>query len=257
MGAVDLVCQVASPGNVARGLQRVGRAGHLVGQKSEGPLDPQARRADLLEQAVLAREMAAGRIEAHPRADQLPGRPGPAAGGHGGDGHTGRCRSFYRLVRQRTLTATCRRRRSRPTLEMISGGRFIRAQVASGQIAEERTPVTAGPALGRAGAALQPRMSWDRVHNRSARPAGQPADGPGQRRHHPRHGPVCRLPAGGVRWASWMRSSSTNAGSATPSCSAPIPGGWSSRGRPRDCQSRRGGTSPDSLLARRTGRPQL
>ncbi len=63
MGAVDLVCQVESPGNIARGLQRVGRAGHLVGQKSKGRLIPKTR-ADLLEQAVLAREMAAGRVEA-------------------------------------------------------------------------------------------------------------------------------------------------------------------------------------------------
>src|SRR5439155_26551266 len=62
MGAVDLVCQVESPGNVARGLQRVGRAGHLVGQKSKGRLIPKTT-ADLLEQAVLAREMAAGRVE--------------------------------------------------------------------------------------------------------------------------------------------------------------------------------------------------
>src|SRR5204862_5210019 len=61
MGAVDLVMQVESPGNVARGLQRVGRAGHLVGQRSKGRLVPKTL-ADLLEQAVLAREMAAGRV---------------------------------------------------------------------------------------------------------------------------------------------------------------------------------------------------
>src|SRR5262245_37485275 len=63
MGAVDLVCQVESPGNVARALQRVGRAGHLVGQTSKGRLIPKTL-GDLLEQAVLAREMAAGRVEA-------------------------------------------------------------------------------------------------------------------------------------------------------------------------------------------------
>jgi ATP-dependent helicase Lhr and Lhr-like helicase len=62
MGAVDLVCQVASPGNVARALQRVGRAGHLVGQESKGRLIPRMP-SDLLEQAVLAREMARGCVE--------------------------------------------------------------------------------------------------------------------------------------------------------------------------------------------------
>src|SRR5439155_3707973 len=49
MGAVDLVCQVESPGSVARGLQRVGRAGHLVGQSSKGRLIPKTA-ADLVEQ---------------------------------------------------------------------------------------------------------------------------------------------------------------------------------------------------------------
>ena len=34
MGAIDLVCQVESPGSVARGLQRIGRAGHQVGEPS-------------------------------------------------------------------------------------------------------------------------------------------------------------------------------------------------------------------------------
>ena len=62
MGAVDLVCQVESPGNIARALQRVGRAGHLVGQRSKGRLIPKMP-GDLLEQAVLAREMTAGNVE--------------------------------------------------------------------------------------------------------------------------------------------------------------------------------------------------
>jgi ATP-dependent Lhr-like helicase len=62
MGAVDLVCQVESPGNVARALQRVGRAGHLVGQSTKGRLIPKTL-PDLLNQAVLAAEMIAGRVE--------------------------------------------------------------------------------------------------------------------------------------------------------------------------------------------------
>jgi ATP-dependent Lhr-like helicase len=62
MGAVDLVLQVESPGNVARALQRVGRAGHLVGHASKGRLIAKTT-ADLLEQAVLAHEMAAGAVE--------------------------------------------------------------------------------------------------------------------------------------------------------------------------------------------------
>ncbi|MFM1790813.1 MAG: hypothetical protein RLZZ526_1140, partial [Actinomycetota bacterium] len=43
MGAVDLVIQVESPGAVSRGLQRIGRAGHTVGEPSNGPSDPQPR----------------------------------------------------------------------------------------------------------------------------------------------------------------------------------------------------------------------
>ena len=51
MGAVELVCQVESPGNIARALQRIGRAGHLVGQTSKGRLISKSP-GDLLEQAV-------------------------------------------------------------------------------------------------------------------------------------------------------------------------------------------------------------
>ncbi|MEQ1787687.1 MAG: DEAD/DEAH box helicase, partial [Acidimicrobiales bacterium] len=50
MGAVDLVIQVESPGAVATGLQRIGRAGHQVGAPSRGKLFPK-HRADLLEAA--------------------------------------------------------------------------------------------------------------------------------------------------------------------------------------------------------------
>jgi ATP-dependent Lhr-like helicase len=62
MGAVDLVIQVESPKSVARGLQRIGRAGHSVGDVSRGRIFPKFR-ADLLECAVVARRMRDGAIE--------------------------------------------------------------------------------------------------------------------------------------------------------------------------------------------------
>jgi ATP-dependent Lhr-like helicase len=62
MGAVDLVIQVESPTSVARGLQRVGRAGHQVGAPSKGVIFPKYR-GDLLECAVVTERMHAGAIE--------------------------------------------------------------------------------------------------------------------------------------------------------------------------------------------------
>ena len=62
MGAVDLVIQVESPLSVARGLQRVGRAGHRVGEPSRGVIFPKYR-GDLLEVAVVTRRMRDGAIE--------------------------------------------------------------------------------------------------------------------------------------------------------------------------------------------------
>jgi ATP-dependent helicase Lhr and Lhr-like helicase len=62
MGAVDLVLQIESPKSVARGLQRIGRAGHGVGEVSRGRIFPKFR-GDLLECAVLARRMREGAIE--------------------------------------------------------------------------------------------------------------------------------------------------------------------------------------------------
>jgi ATP-dependent Lhr-like helicase len=62
MGAVDLVILVESPTSVASGLQRVGRAGHHVGEPSKGVLFPKFR-GDLLEAAVVVRRMHEGAIE--------------------------------------------------------------------------------------------------------------------------------------------------------------------------------------------------
>jgi ATP-dependent Lhr-like helicase len=62
MGRCDLVLQVESPKSVARGLQRVGRAGHGVGEVSRGRFFPKFR-GDLLECAVVCKLMRAGAIE--------------------------------------------------------------------------------------------------------------------------------------------------------------------------------------------------
>jgi ATP-dependent Lhr-like helicase len=63
MGEVDLVVQVESPPSVASGLQRVGRAGHQVGEISRGVLFPK-HRADLIHTAVVSERMVEGAIEA-------------------------------------------------------------------------------------------------------------------------------------------------------------------------------------------------
>jgi len=62
IGHLDLVCQVESPKSVAAGLQRVGRAGHLLGLTSKGRLFA-VNRDDLVEMAVLARAMLNGELE--------------------------------------------------------------------------------------------------------------------------------------------------------------------------------------------------
>ncbi|WP_280440700.1 ATP-dependent helicase [Nocardia brasiliensis] len=70
MGAVDLVVQVEAPPSVASGLQRVGRAGHQVGEISRGVLFPK-HRTDVIHCAVAAQRMTTGQIEAI----QIPAHP--------------------------------------------------------------------------------------------------------------------------------------------------------------------------------------
>jgi ATP-dependent Lhr-like helicase len=166
MGAVDLVCQVESPGNVARALQRVGRAGHLVGQRSKGRLIPKTP-SDLLEQAVLAREMAAGRVEEirvpinclDVLAQQL------IACAAVDDWNI---TDLYTLIRRAYPYRDLSPHAFETTLEMISG------RYQFDEIRKEKSPLTPPPLGGEeqgvrgktSMAAFQPRVSWDRVHNR-------------------------------------------------------------------------------------------
>ena len=62
MGLVDLVLQVEAPPSVASGIQRIGRAGHSVGEVSHGVVIPKFR-GDLLESAAVVEGMLEGRIE--------------------------------------------------------------------------------------------------------------------------------------------------------------------------------------------------
>jgi ATP-dependent Lhr-like helicase len=169
MGAVDLVCQVESPGSVARGLQRVGRAGHVVGQKSKGRLIPKIS-SDLLEQAVLAREMAAGHVEEirvpTNCLDVLAQQVVAMVAVESWD-----VPALFQVVRRadpfRELTAQA----FDAVLEMVTGRyRFPKSEPAPTTSGAEIPP---GPPVHRPGrmpgltlGALQPRISWDRVHNR-------------------------------------------------------------------------------------------
>ncbi len=62
MGAIDLVVQVEAPTSVSSGLQRIGRAGHRVGEPSKGRIFPKFRH-DLLVAAAVAERMYGGLVE--------------------------------------------------------------------------------------------------------------------------------------------------------------------------------------------------
>ena len=62
MGAIDLVIQIEAPPSVASGLQRIGRAGHSIGQVSEGMIFPKYR-GDLVACAAVTAAMRQGKVE--------------------------------------------------------------------------------------------------------------------------------------------------------------------------------------------------
>ena len=62
IGSIDLVCQIGSPKSVAKGLQRIGRSGHGMGQTAKGRLLV-FDQDDLVECAVLCRAAHRGNID--------------------------------------------------------------------------------------------------------------------------------------------------------------------------------------------------
>jgi ATP-dependent Lhr-like helicase len=149
MGAVDLVVQVESPPSVASGLQRVGRAGHQVGEVSRGVIFPK-HRADLVQTAVTVQRMQAGQIEAlrvptNPL-DVLAQQVVAAVAIEAWD-----VDALYSLVRRAASFATLPRSAYDATLDLLAG------RYPSDEFAE-----------------LRPRVVWDRVaRTLTGRPGAQ------------------------------------------------------------------------------------
>ena len=233
MGAVDLVIQVESPLSVARGLQRVGRAGHRVGEPSRGVIFPKYR-GDLLEAAVVTRLMHEGAIEP----TVVPRNP-------------------LDVLAQQLVAMTARPR--------LAGRRALRARAPRGELrgagprrlrgdaGHARRPVpgrrvrgaAAAPRLGPRGghgrrrAAMRARWRSPRAarsptaaSSRSSSPTTRRPDGRG-----PGRAPGRRAAAAGAS-ASWTRRWSTRRARARSSCWAPAPGA-SSPSSTTACSSRR------------------
>ena len=138
MGAVDLVVQIEAPPSIASGMQRIGRAGHAVGEPSRGILFPKYR-GDLLAAAAATARMQEGKVEetTYPRnpldvlAQQIVAIAASAPT---------RVDDLYRLVRGAAPFADLPRSSFEGVLDMLSG------RYPSDEFAE-----------------LRPRITWDRV----------------------------------------------------------------------------------------------
>ena len=119
MGAVDLVIQVEAPPSVASGLQRVGRAGHQVGEISHGVLLPK-HRTDLISCAVSVQRMRRGEIESM----RVPANPLDVLAQH----TVAACAleplnadEWFDTVRRSAVFATLPRSAFEATLDLLSG----------------------------------------------------------------------------------------------------------------------------------------
>ncbi|MGD9695078.1 MAG: DEAD/DEAH box helicase [Thermoleophilia bacterium] len=138
MGAVDLVIQVESPRSVARGLQRIGRAGHQVGAPSRGRVFPKYR-GDLLECAAVVQRMAAGAIE-ETRVPRLP----------------------LDVLAQQIVAATAVESMTVDELEAMARGTYPFAELSREQL-EGVLDMLAGRYPSDEFAELRPRVVWDRA----------------------------------------------------------------------------------------------
>ena len=119
MGSVDLVVQVGAPPSVASGLQRVGRAGHQVGEISQGVLFPK-HRTDVIGCAVSVQRMIAGEIETM----RIPANPLDVLAQH----TVAACAlepvnadAWFDIVRRSAPFATLPRSAYEATLDLLSG----------------------------------------------------------------------------------------------------------------------------------------
>jgi ATP-dependent helicase Lhr and Lhr-like helicase len=141
MGAVDLVIQIEAPPSVASGMQRIGRAGHQVGEASRGIIFPKYR-GDLVACATVTRAMRDGRIETtrYPRnpLDVLAQQVVAMVALENWDAD-----DLFGVIRRAAPFATLGREAFDGILDMLSG------RYPSDEFAE-----------------LRPRITWDRIHSR-------------------------------------------------------------------------------------------
>ena len=145
VGTVDLAVQVESPHSVTRGLQRIGRAGHLYGAESRGVILPKTR-ADLLEAAVTARAVLSGDIEPvrlpHAPLDVLAQTVAAMVALD-----DWRSEELYRLVRRAGPYRELTQQAFHTVLRLLAG--------------EYRHPLLAGPGTSPGTGRLRPRLLWD------------------------------------------------------------------------------------------------
>ena len=173
MGAVDLVCQVESPGSVARGFSGWAGRGTWCGASSKGRLIAKTP-GDLLESAALCRAMLEGEIE-------------PLRVPH----------NCLDVLAQQVIACVAMEPWDVPALfDLVAVGLSVPRTC--------RPSVRERPAAGlrpvpdaRSSATCALASSWDRIHNRLSALPGTAQLALVGRRHDSRHGSVSRVPWGG------------------------------------------------------------